>query len=52
MNEYILEDAKIENKQAVEMAQTYSDIQSGMMYDYTSVILNNLNVVMKQLTLI
>jgi magnesium transporter len=34
------------------MAQIYSDIQSGMMDAFASVISNNLNVVMKQLTLI
>ena len=50
--EDLLEDAVIENKQALEMAQIYSDIQSGMMDAFASVISNNLNVVMKQLTLI
>jgi magnesium transporter len=34
------------------MAQIYSDIQSGMMDAFASVISNNLKVVMKQLTLI
>jgi magnesium transporter len=52
INEDMLEDAMIENKQALEMAQIYSDIQSGMMDAFASVISNNLNVVMKQLTLI
>jgi magnesium transporter len=52
INEDLLEDALIENKQALEMAQIYSDIQSGMMDAFASVISNNLNVVMKQLTLI
>ncbi|HAN79347.1 MAG TPA: magnesium transporter [Bacteroidales bacterium] len=52
LNEDLLEDAFIENKQALEMAQIYSDIQSGMMDAFASVISNNLNVVMKQLTLI
>jgi len=52
INEDLLEDAFIENKQAIEMAQIYSDIQSGMMDAFASVISNNLNVVMKQLTLI
>lgn len=52
LNEDLLEDAMIENKQALEMAQIYSDIQSGMMDAFASVISNNLNVVMKQLTLI
>ncbi len=50
LNEDLLEDAVIENKQALEMAQIYSDIQSGMMDAFASVISNNLNVVMKQLT--
>lgn len=50
LNEDLLEDAIIENKQALEMAQIYSDIQAGMMDAFASVISNNLNVVMKQLT--
>lgn len=49
-NEDLLEDAIIESKQALDMAQIYSDIQSGMMDAFASVISNNLNVVMKQLT--
>jgi len=49
INEDLLEDAIIENKQALEMSQIYSDIQSGMMDAFASVISNNLNVVMKQL---
>lgn len=52
INEDLLEDAYIENKQALDMAQIYSDIQSGMMDAFASVISNNLNVVMKQLTII
>lgn len=52
INEDLLEDAFIENKQALEMARIYSDIQSGMMDAFVSVISNNLNVVMKKLTLI
>lgn len=52
INEDLLEDAFIENKQALETAEIYSDIQSGMMDAFASVISNNLNVVMKQLTLI
>lgn len=52
INEDLLEDAFIENKQALDMAKIYSDIQSGMMDAFASVISNNLNVVMKQLTLI
>ena len=49
-NDDLLEDVIIENKQAVEMANIYSDIQSGMMDAFASVISNNMNVVMKQLT--
>lgn len=49
-NDDLLDDVIIENKQAVEMANIYSDIQSGMMDAFASVISNNLNVVMKQLT--
>jgi magnesium transporter len=50
INEDLCEDALIENKQAIDMAQIYSDIQSSMMDAFASVISNNLNVVMKQLT--
>ncbi len=49
-NEDLLEDVIIENKQAQDMAQIYSDIQSGTMDVFASVISNNLNGVMKQLT--
>uniref|UniRef100_UPI003217098F magnesium transporter CorA family protein n=1 Tax=uncultured Draconibacterium sp. TaxID=1573823 RepID=UPI003217098F len=49
INEDLLEDAIIENKQALEISLIYSDIQSGMMDAFASVISNNLNVVMKQL---
>ena len=49
-NEDLIEDAMIETKQAIEMAQIYSNIQSGMMDTFASVISNNLNVVMKQMT--
>jgi magnesium transporter len=49
-NEDILEDAQIENQQAIEMAKIFSDILSGMMDAYASVISNNLNIVMKFLT--
>lgn len=52
INEDLLEDAIIENKQALEMAQIYSNIQSSMMKTFSSIISNNLNIVMKQLTLI
>jgi len=46
----ILEDVLIDNKQAIEMANIYSNILSGMMDAFASVISNNLNVVMKILT--
>lgn len=49
-DEDLLEDVTIEIKQALEMANVYSDIQSGMMDAFASVISNNLNVIMKQLT--
>jgi magnesium transporter len=48
----LLEEAAIENRQAIEMAKIYSDIQSGMMDAFASVISNNLNIVMKSLTII
>lgn len=49
-DEDILEDAIIENKQAIEMAQIYSNILNGTMDAYASIISNNLNGVMKFLT--
>jgi magnesium transporter len=52
VDEDLLEDVIIENRQAIEMANIYSDIQSGMMDAFASVISNNLNVVMKQLAVI
>ena len=48
----LLEEATIENRQAIEMAKIYSDIQSGMMDAFASVISNNLNIVMKSLTIV
>jgi len=48
----LLEDTIVENKQALEMAHIYSDILSGMMDAFASVISNNLNVVMKVLTVV
>jgi len=49
-DEDLMEDVVIETKQALEMANVYSDIQSGMMDAFASIISNNLNVIMKQLT--
>lgn len=48
--EDMIDDVIIENKQAIEMANIYSSILSGMMDAFASMISNNLNVVMKFLT--
>jgi len=48
----LLEDAIVENKQAIEMANIYSGILSGTMDAFASVISNNLNIVMKVLAII
>ena len=45
----LLEDVLIEFKQAIEMANIYSSILSGMMDAFSSIISNNLNIVMKVL---
>lgn len=49
-DEELLEDAIVENKQAIEMANVYSSILDVTMEAYSSVISNNLNSVMKVLT--
>jgi magnesium transporter len=49
-DEELLEDVIVENRQASEMAKIYTDILTGMMDAFTSVISNNLNRVMKLLT--
>ncbi len=49
-DEELLEDVIIENKQAIEMADVHSNILSGMMDAYASIISNNMNNVMKFLT--
>ena len=46
-DEDILEDVIVENKQAIEMSKIYSDILSGTMDAYASIISNNLNIVMR-----
>jgi magnesium transporter len=46
----MLDDVIIENRQAIEMANIYSNILSGMMDAFASVINNNLTLVMKLLT--
>ena len=43
----ILEDAIIENRQAIEMGKIYREVLNGTMDAYASIISNNLNVVMK-----
>lgn len=48
----LLEDVLIEIKQAIEMANIYSNVLSGTMDTFASVISNNLNIVMKTLTMI
>lgn len=48
----LLEDVIVENRQAIEMANIYSGILSGMMDAFASVISNNLNIVMKVLAVI
>lgn len=46
----LIEDVEIELRQAQETTNVFSDILSGMMDAYASVISNNLNIIMKQLT--
>lgn len=46
-DEDLLEDVIIENKQAIEMVEMYSNILMNMMNAFTSIISNNLNMVMK-----
>jgi magnesium transporter len=46
----LLEDVIIEKTQAIEMAETYRSILTGMMNAFASIISNNLNIVMKFLT--
>ncbi len=48
----LLEDVLIEMKQAIEMASIYTGILSSMMDGFSSVISNNLNLVMWRLTII
>ncbi|MEZ4951203.1 MAG: magnesium transporter CorA family protein [Saprospiraceae bacterium] len=48
----LFEDILIDNSQALEMANIYTNILNGTMDAYGSIISNNLNIVMKRLTLI
>lgn len=47
-----LEDVITDTKQAIEMANIYSSILTGTMDAFASVISNNMNVIMKRLTII
>lgn len=51
-DEDLLQDVIIENKQAIEMADIYSNILSGTMDAFASLISNNLNIVMKYLAIV
>jgi len=48
----LLEDVLTDNKQAIEMANIYSSILTGTMDAFASVISNNLNRVMRRLTIV
>lgn len=48
----LLEDALIEIRQAIEMSSIYSSILAGTMETYSSVVSNNMNDIMKALTVI
>ena len=45
-----LDDVEIDNRQAMEMTETYSNIMSTMNDSFASVLSNNLNIVMKTMT--
>lgn len=48
----LLDDVMIEVKQAIEMTSIYSNILSGTMDTFASIISNNLNIIMKRMTTI
>lgn len=48
----LLSDVIVENKQAIEMASIHTGVLNGMMDAFGSVISNNLNIVMKVLSII
>ena len=48
----LMEDVEVENNQAIEMCTIYRNIVEGMMNAFSSIISNNLNVVMKVLAII
>ena len=45
-----IDDVEIDNRQALEMADTYSNIMAGMNDTFASVLSNNLHIVMKTMT--
>ncbi|MEG1990223.1 MAG: magnesium transporter CorA family protein [Clostridia bacterium] len=49
-DEDILDDTIIENRQAIEMIQTYSEILNGIIDIFGTIVSNNVNTVMKILT--
>ncbi len=51
-DEDLWEDVLVENKQAIEMSNIYREILNGTMDTYASLISNNLNSVMKTLTVL
>lgn len=48
----LLEDVLVENNQALEMADIYSQTLSGTVDTFASIISNNLNIVMKVLAVV
>ena len=48
----LFEDIIIDNSQALEMANVYTNILNGTMDSYSSIISNNLNLVIQRLTLV
>jgi len=51
-DEWLFEDIIIDNKQAIETSRIYSEILTVMLETFSSVISNNLNLVMKILTIV
>lgn len=47
-----LDDVEVDSKQAMEMASTYTSITSGVMDAFANILSNNMNVIMKKLTVI
>ena len=47
-----IDDVEIDNKQAIEMADTYRNVIFGVMDAFASVISNNVNIVMKKLAVL